>query len=385
MVKKKNDYLELEKDIKKNSQIITGISTTIRTLEAALKAAEVDLSIWEVERHTINKWDSASKTASRAIAERHWVKDITVTELWQVKIYLKRKLVRSEIEALNAINERIKARKPLSKSTAPRIKTQTHLLEIALMDVHFGKLAWGPETGEDYDLELSKSVYLNAAEDLIQRTDSYNIEQILLPIGNDFFHVNNWQNTTEKGTQQDVDTRMSKIFEIGCDAVVSCIERCLKVAPVNVLWVPGNHDPETSWYLAKVIQAYYRNVSEVRVNKDPTFRKYVGYGVNLIGFTHGNEEPHQALPTIMATEQPDLWAKSTTRTWHIGHYHKKAETRYAAGDTFNGVSVQIIPSLSGVDAWHYRKGYVKGNRAAEAYLWSYTDGYVGHFSANVRI
>jgi hypothetical protein len=29
------------------------------------------------------------------------------------------------------------------------------------------------------------------------------------------------------------------------------------------------------------------------------------------------------------------------------------------------------------------RGYVKGQRAAEAYLWSFETGYAGHFSSNV--
>ena len=47
-------------------------------------------------------------------------------------------------------------------------------------------------------------------------------------------------------------------------------------------------------------------------------------------------------------------------------------------DTYGGVTVSVLPSLSGTDSWHYKKGYVKNNRAAEAYLWHHDDGYAGH-------
>jgi hypothetical protein len=60
------------------------------------------------------------------------------------------------------------------------------------------------------------------------------------------------------------------------------------------------------------------------------------------------------------------------------------ETRHVSADTFGSVRVRVLPSLSGTDAWHYRKGYVGSMRAAEAYLWSYDDGYAGHFSASAR-
>jgi len=84
----------------------------------------------------------------------------------------------------------------------------------------------------------------------------------------------------------------------------------------------------------------------------------------------------------MASEAPDAWAKSKHREIHVGHFHKRKQTQYLAGDTFGGVTVRVLPSLSGTDAWHFSKGYVKGLRAAEAYLWSKRGGYTGHLSAN---
>jgi hypothetical protein len=114
------------------------------------------------------------------------------------------------------------------------------------------------------------------------------------------------------------------------------------------------------------------------------WRKYVSYGINLLGFTHGNEEKHGDLPTLMAQEAAGLWREDQHREWHLGHYHKKKQLTHNPQDTQGGTRVQVLPSLSGTDAWHYRKGYVKTLRAAEAYLWNYTNGYSGHFSVNVR-
>ncbi len=103
-----------------------------------------------------------------------------------------------------------------------------------------------------------------------------------------------------------------------------------------------------------------------------------------MGFTHGSDEKHADLPTIMAGEVPRHWADTTHREWHLGHLHKRKETRFNAGDTYGAVTVRVLPSMTGTDAWHYQKGYVKGCRAAEAYLWSYTEGYKAHFSNNVK-
>ena len=162
------------------------------------------------------------------------------------------------------------------------------------------------------------------------------------------------------------------------------IEQCRLIAPVRVVWVPGNHDMTTSWFLVKMLEQRFWDCREVEIDTTPTTRKYHLYGVNLIGFTHGNEEKHADLPTIMASECPKLWSQATHREFHLGHLHKQKQTRYVSDDTHVGVPVRILPSLSATDAWHYKKGYVKGRRAAEAYLWSKEDGYTGHFCSNVK-
>ena len=102
----------------------------------------------------------------------------------------------------------------------------------------------------------------------------------------------------------------------------------------------------------------------------------------LIGLTHGNQEKHSSLPVIMATERPHDWAASTVREWHVGHLHKARRVDYVGLDTHDGVPVRTLRSLSAVDAWHFRKGYVGTERAAEAYLYS-RDSYVG--SINVKV
>jgi hypothetical protein len=359
---------------KGDAQVLTLRSRTIRTLEGALEAAGVDLTTWEVERHVINKWDQGSKRSSG---------DVQVVELWQVKVWLRRVAPKPIVDAFEALCERLPAAKPRRLKAAGKLE-DPHLLELALFDAHFGKLCWGQETGSPYDVKIARRVYADAVEDLLARVQGYPIERVLYPLGQDFFHVDNWVGTTVKGTPVDTDGRFQRTFEAGAEAVIRSVELCLDVAPVKIIWVPGNHDRTTSWYLSKVIQAHFRNEDRVVVNASPQSRKYHRYGASLIGFTHGDEEPHRDLPTVMASEEPAAWAETTCREWHVGHVHKRKEMRYNAGDAFGGVGVRVLPSLSGTDAWHYVKGYVKTARAAEAYLWSKRDGYVGHFAVNVR-
>jgi len=362
--------------------MMTMRSKTIRDLDAALESAKVDMETWEVERYIINKWDVVANSTSRQVGSIQ-IHDLTATELWQVKVWLKRKQHPLIEVALELLEKRIAAHAP-KYPTRIKKPTGTHMLEISLFDVHFGKLAWHRETGHDYDLKIAERIYSDAVNQLLAMSSCVSVEKILMPVGQDFFHINSADFLTPKANNPlDTDGRLAKVFEAGYMAVIGAIDKCLAIAPVEVIWVPGNHDPETSLYLCHVLKAWYKKCKDVFVDIRPTSRKYKRYGTCLIGFTHGNEEAQNDLPLIMATEAAEDWAVVRHKEWHIGHIHKRKEMKFLAGDTYNGVTVRTLPSLSGTDAWHYKKGYVKGARAAEAYLWDYDFGYAGHFSANM--
>lgn len=343
----------------------TGRVTTngsIKTLQQALDAAQVDLTAWEVDRHVVNFW--GDKT--------------------QVKVWLKRLIAEPKQKALEALVSRLAGQAVTMPEPRRQAASDPHMLEISLYDHHFGKLAWAAETGTDYDLKIAESLFVGAVESLLQKTSGYQLDKILLPVGQDFFHINNPQGTTAKGTRQDTDSRLAKIFEVGQLSVIQAVERCRQIAPVEVIWVPGNHDPETSYYLVKVIEAYYRTTEGVTVDASPRSRKFRKYGTTLLGFTHSDKEKISSLPLNMAGSAPMEWATTTHHEWHVGHLHKKGELSFVAGDSFGPVQVRRLPSLCGTDAWHFENGYVNGSRAAEAYLWSFANGYTGHFSVSER-
>jgi hypothetical protein len=356
-----------------DSQAITVRSHTIRTLDAALEAAEVDTDIWEVDKWTANKWDQGAVVGGRDDRK------MAAMELWQVKVWLRRKVRRNLEDALEALLTRIGKSAPKYPSLPKRKISQPVCVEMCLSDAHFGKLCWGPETGHDYDLKIAAKVYQNAIEDLLASCKLQNVDQFLLPVGNDFFHVDNWRNQTTAGTQMDVDTRLPKIVEQGVASIHHAIDLMAGLAPVHVVWVPGNHDYHTSYFLCRELQAYYRQARHVSFDIGASKFKYFRYGQTLLGLTHGDMPKARIrdLPAIMAKERRQDWAATAHHEWHLGHYHHRAV------DTVVDVPIRIIPCLSGTDAWHFNQGLM-GLRAAEAYLWDRETAYLGHFSANVR-
>lgn len=358
----------IERDFKERNGYICVQSLNIRTAEDALEIADIDTDIWEVERQLINSWEVTNKYGERFTN-------------FQVKVWLKRKS--PELKSIELVIKDLQNNPPKLKRVKYKNKNK-HLLEIAMYDVHLGLLAWGKEVGEDHDAKIGREIYRNAIIDSTRNVPN-TIEEILFPLGQDFFHINNPRGMTPKaGNVLDVDSRLAYIYEQGEYAVIEGIEHCRQIAPVRVLWVPGNHDPETSFYLCRTIDAWFRNDPNVIVDVNPTFRKYHRYGVNLIGFTHGDEEPHKSLPTIMADEKPNDWAETKIREWHTGHTHRQKKMDFLSVDTIGSVVVRVLPSMTGTDFWHYMKGYVGGNKITQSFLWNKEDGLENIFFTYVR-
>ena len=363
-------------------------SKQIHTLEEAIAFAGADMTVWRVKKWGCTGWQVGMKLSERDDRGKILAETPHTENLWRVTVEFERILPKAWQDATAAIIARMDEHSP--KYGAFKIRKQPidpHMLELDLFDIHFGKLAWAPETGSNYDLRIAERVYKNALRDLLDRSAGFNIDKILIPIGNDFFHIDNGTNTTTSGTPQDVDGRLEKIVEVGFMSLVWCVELALSiptVETVEVLRVPANHDWVTSMFLARELRSWYRHCDRVQVDISPLARKCRLYGENALGFTHGNEEKHADLPILMASEYRNIWAQARYSEIHVGHWHKAKELRTMPLETYGGVGVRFLMSLSGVDAWHYRRGFTLSQRAAECYLWGRGPGMAGHFTANVR-
>lgn len=364
-------------------------SLTITTLEQALEVANVDMTKWKVDRYTIGSWqvtlklkkDTGKKDNKGNAIYVDYPKTVTMykIQVWLVKLH--------NMEWVDAIRLLIKDVPKIKTPTyqLPKIEdTDRYLLEIALMDVHFGMLAWGKETMNDYDLDIAEELFLHAVIDLLNKSQGYNPSRIIFPFGNDFLHIDDPTNLTPQNRNPlDTDSRLIKIYQKAKLAVIKALDYCRQVAPVDVMWIPGNHDPNVSYYLCDVIGEVFADDEHVNVNVGPKWRKFYPWGKSLIVYTHGVEEPMRDLPSIIATEEPQLWGESKYREIHIGHKHKKHEMRWVNVDTQPGTVIRMIPSISTEDAWHYRKGYIKAYHAAESYVWDSKYGMIGQFTSYI--
>ena len=392
---KQSSYADKEKEnnteYEQGDGFINIICASKRMLskEDVIKQFNIDMDVWEIDRFKVKTSEGYRK--DRRVNWKveggkvlHGDVDDTgkmlVVPLYHIEVRLIKK--KKETDARNAIKLLVEDAKKYSpkyhKIDYPKYK-DGFLYEIALFDVHFGRLTWDEESGESYDIKLATKAIQSSLLKLLQYVKGMSVERILLPMGNDFFNVDNKFNTTTNGTPQQEDTRWQKTFRKGRELCVWMIDTCSQIAPVDVLIIPGNHDQQRAFYLGDSLESWYHNSHDVTVNNEAVTTKYYNHGNTLLGFTHGADIKLDKLPFIMAYDKPDLWAKTKYREWHTGDkHHKKDLIPYA--DESSGMVIRIIRSLVAFDAWTFNSGY-RSIRASESFLWSKDNGLVAQYTA----
>lgn len=354
----------------------------VKTLADAVRVADIDLSVWYVDRWECSQWTVPMKVEQGQDAGGRWRAAAPIqTQQYRVKVYLRRIVARAIHEALELVFEKFKAEAAPRWPKLPKervSRAEPFLAVFGLFDVHFGKLAWAPETGEHYDLGIAESLFRNAVEDLISECGHRPISKILLPVGNDWFHIDNRSHTTTRGTSQDVDGRFSKVLAAGIRAAVWAVETLATIAPVQVELVPGNHDRTLAECLCHVIAARFHHSDRVSVGLEPRTRKYIRFGTNLIGLAHGDLVKPDKLPNLMPADAKRDWAETTCHEWLTGHGHRSQKWTALDTDTQHGTVVRQLRALTRTDLWHFDHGFCGQQPAAEIYFYGRDRGYAGH-------
>ncbi len=280
-------------------------------------------------------------------------------------------------------------------------KQADHLLVIDPADIHFNKLALTAETGNEYNLDIAENRLLNGVADLLAKADMFGIDRIVFVLGNDALHTDSHLPQTTGGTPQDQVTLWWNAYLRAKEAFIQAITLCSHYAPVHLVHCPSNHDWRSGWMLSDSISSWFRNDENV-ITKDSSLsishRKYIQYGNNLLGFTHGDGAREGELASLMQLEARKAWSESLYATWYCHHLHVKDRKTYGKTpmriekdhtavtvirsgsiDPEQNVFVEIVRSPSGSDAWHHRNGYT-GKQAIECFMHNVDRGPVVRFT-----
>lgn len=299
------------------------------------------------------------------------------------------------------VRESLDDYKPLdSKMFAPRVNTGAkgeHLLIIDLADVHFGKLCEASETGSKYGVDVARHRAVEGTKKLLEGAEPHGVSRVLFIMGNDILHTEDGRSTTS-GTAQDHDGSFFNAWKAAQHASIDAIAECSRVADVDLLHCPSNHDWRQGWALSQAIAASVSGLDGVRAtdyNMSEAHRKYYGYGRNALGFTHGDGAKEEKLYALMVNEAKDLIVNGCDLFyWYCHHLHHKIAKRRGVDvfqtekdHTGNMTSItrgaptvegsqskiEYVRSPSSPDGWHHRNGYVN-RQGVEAFLHHYDDG-----------
>ena len=242
-----------------------------------------------------------------------------------------------------------------------------HCFVVDPADIHLGKLCDAFETGDTYNNEIVIQRVKEGVLGLIEKAKGFNIDEVVLIVGNDIMHTDTPRRTTTSGTPQDTDGMWYSNFKLAKELYIWTIETLIQVGKLKVIFNPSNHDWMTGFFLIDSIYSWFKN-AQIEWDIDMQHRKYHVYGNSLIGTSHGDGAKMANLPLLMATESKD-WSSAKFRYIYMHHLHHKHSKEQI------GVTIEGLRSPSGTDGWHHRNGYI-ATKAVEAFIHSKENGQV---------
>ena len=397
-----------------NTDVLKKTYETYMKLGSQKKTAkELGVDVRTIQRR-IKRYDSISLDTTESVFERECrltqTPEDDVSSYWikteHASIHVKRPQGPSYEEIRSGMIEEMKQYAPkYPQIVRPASSREPNLLVVDPADVHIGKLVDAYSCGNnEYDIEKAVKQLVKGVISLTEKAKGFYIDQIVFVIGNDILHIDNVHNTTTKGTKQDTHGKFWHMFLAAKQAYIKIIEHLTAIADVTVVFNPSNHDYTSGWMLADSIYSWFNNNKAVKFGAnnhliDMRHRKYVVYGSNLLGFTHGDGAAEKDLATIMQYEARQEWGTTKFAYMYAHHLHHKIRNVYTPEKVslekdLTGVTVlhtglainpsrstyiETIRSPSPPDEYHAKFGYLNA-QAVEAFVHSATRGQVARFT-----
>lgn len=322
------------------------------TPDDVLRFHHLDPHKWEIVTCTNNLWHSQDK--------------IGRVQMYQSKISAK---PRKEEISLESIDTYFQSKVYSKPEIIPiQYDPEGEVLEICLPDLHDGLLSWAQETGADYDIHIARKSFLSCLSDIVQRCRGRSFKKIIFATLGDLLHTDNDLQTTTKGTPQQADGRMAKIFNSALDMLIYGLDVLGAIAPVEVVYLSGNHDRDTGFMLIKALEMAYRKDTNYTFDTAPNPQKYRLLGVNLIGWTHG-DMVHKNMGGWLQERARKEYGLSRFAEVHAGHLHSTSRTEYKTTYQDGGVVVRHLPTISNASAWEHQQGYPQGTKTLMCFVW----------------
>lgn len=278
------------------------------------------------------------------------------------------------VEAFEEVFRKYEGLAPRIRSAKP--STSDMLTVYPVPDLHFGMLSWGVETGADYDIDIAAKDAITAQGSLVAQ--SFGTEEATIIFLGDYFHQNDSTASTPRSKNiLDVDGRWQKVFRAGAELAVRLVEQvAAKHKQVEVVVLPGNHDPDAAICLSVALGMMFKREPRIKINGQAGLIWYRRFHDVLLGATHGHTMKPADMAMALAADRPEDWGASRHRSFFFGHVHH--ETAKEVG----GVRVESFSAAAARDAYAHNSGYRPG-RALSALTFHKNMGEIGRHRVTI--
>lgn len=312
--------------------------------EYLLKAHGYDSNLFELISARNSIWNSGDK------------------ELYSSRIAVKPKQIPDlSIQKINKIFNSLKVSKKHNLIQYENLENRKKALFVNIADLHLGLQSYLETSGNIYNNKIAIERCMYVVNDIVQRINKDDIEQIFLLSLGDLINYDVNYSTTKGTPQIDHDGTYYRTFEDACKLIIDIVEAFRSIAPVSVIGVNGNHDQKMSYSIFKMIEAWYHNDENITVYPTTLDRNYFKYGDTLIGVAHDVEE--KLAFKIMVNEAKSEITSCQYMYWFLGHLHKSMMV-----DDDSGLELRRLPTISGRSDWTNSKGYTGTHQKTDSFI-----------------
>ena len=259
--------------------------------------------------------------------------------------------VSADEDALERIRSAFEGMAPAPVIPAPTHKATDLVTVYPIADAHIGMMAWGRETGEDYNTKKAVDRLHRWMGDCIASSPPSETA-IILDVG-DLTHADDHTAQTPRSKHVlETDTRHFKTLDMTIAALNTCVEMTLrKHKQVIVRILPGNHDLNAYLAVMFALAERWQKNERVEVQKEPGEFFVQRFGKVLIAAHHGDKAKAERMVLFLADEYPDLWGQTRHRFLFTGHlhHHKSAD--------IGGVQWEQLRAMTARDAYAASHAY----------------------------
>lgn len=256
--------------------------------------------------------------------------------------------------AVDALKEEIA---PVAPSKGPEHSNKLLLNQFTLTDVHMGALAWGEESGEDYDLSITEKLLLDWFSAAVAMAPNAHTA-ILAQLG-DLLHYDSLESETPASRHVlDADSRFPKMVRAAIRVLRRVISMLLQHHEhVHIIMADANHDPASETWMREFLSVLYEEEPRVTVDTSPSTYYVYRHGDTSLFFHHGHKRGVKNIDHVFAGQFREIYGSTKHSYAHIGHLHSDEVI------STNLMKVERHETLAAKDAYAARGGWLSKRSA----------------------